>query len=91
MLHLLRRHPIPIEAYFRTSLVLTYAFPAEVLAPLLPPGLRLYELRGLGFLAIALVDTKALRPRGYPEAFGSDFFLAAIASSRSSKRPRDGR
>jgi hypothetical protein len=76
MLHRLKRHPFPIEAHFRTSLVLTYAFPAEVLAPLLPPGLRLYELRGLGFLAIALVDTEALRPRGLPKALGCDFFLA---------------
>lgn len=77
MLYQLKRHPIPIEAHFRTSLVLTYAFPAEVLAPLLPPGLRLYELRGLGFLAIALVDTQGLRPRGFPKALGCDFFLAA--------------
>ena len=33
MLHQLRRHPIPIRAFFRSSLVLTYAFPAELLEP----------------------------------------------------------
>jgi hypothetical protein len=36
--HLLRRHPFPVVAHFDTSLVLTYAFPARVLEPLLPPA-----------------------------------------------------
>ena len=31
MLHWLKRHPIPISAFFRHSLVLTYAFPPKVL------------------------------------------------------------
>ena len=35
MLHLLKRHPIPISAFFRHSLVLTYALSREVLEPLL--------------------------------------------------------
>ena len=38
MLHLLRRHPIPIAAHFRHSLVLTYAMPPKILEPLLPCG-----------------------------------------------------
>ena len=33
MLHWLKRHPIPISAFFRHSLVLTYAFPPKVLEP----------------------------------------------------------
>jgi hypothetical protein len=41
MLHLLKRHPFPVKAFFRQSLVLTYAFPQELLHPLLPPGLGL--------------------------------------------------
>jgi len=76
MFHLLKRHPIPISAFFRHSLVLTYAFPAEILAPLLPSGLVLDTYRGLAFLAIALVQTKDLRPSFLPAAMGCDFFLS---------------
>ena len=75
-LYRLQRHPIPMQAGFRHSLVLTYAFPAEVLAPLLPPGLTLDVFDGVGFLAIALVDTRAMRPQALPPAFGFDSYLA---------------
>lgn len=75
MLHTLKRHPIPIRAFFRHCLVLTYAFPEPVLRPLLPPGLTLDTCRGLGFLAIAMVQTEGLRPVGAPAALGQDFFL----------------
>ena len=75
MLHLLKRHPLPVRAFFRHCLVLTYAFPKRVLVPLLPPGLALDSLRGLGFLAIAMVQTEKLRPVGVPAALGQDFFL----------------
>jgi uncharacterized protein YqjF (DUF2071 family) len=75
MLHLLKRHPFPIEARFRHCLVLTYAFPETLLAPLLPPGLTLDTYEGRGFLAVALVQTRGLRPVGAPAALGQDFFL----------------
>jgi len=76
MLHLLKRHPLPIEARFRHCLVLTYAFPATLLAPLLPPGLSLDTYGELGFVAIALVQTEGLRPAGTPAVIGQDFFLS---------------
>jgi hypothetical protein len=76
MIHQLRRHPIEIAAFFRHSLVLTYAFPRDLLLPLLPPGLILDELGNFGFLAVALVQTKSLRPAILPAALGADFFLA---------------
>lgn len=76
MLHLLKRHPIPISAFFRHSLVLTYALPPEMLDPLLPRGLVLDTFRGYGFLAIALVQTENLRPSFLPAAMGKDFFLS---------------
>jgi Uncharacterized conserved protein (COG2071) len=76
MLYLLKRHPLPISAFFRHSLVLTYAFPPEILAPLLPDGLVLDTHRGHGFLAIALVETERLRPSFLPAATGGDFFLS---------------
>ncbi len=72
----LRRHPVPIQAFFRHSLVLTYAFPEEILQPLLPPGLAVDSYEGSGFLAIALVQTEGLRPAGWPSFFGRDFFLS---------------
>jgi hypothetical protein len=74
--HLLQRHPIPISAFFRHSLVLTYAFQPEVLLPLLPHGLVLDTYRGYAFLAIALVQTTGLRPSFLPSAMGQDFFLS---------------
>lgn len=76
MLHLLKRHPIPITAFFRRALALTYAFPPEVLEPLLPDGLVLDTWRGKAFLAVALVETERLRPCFLPAAMGSDFFLS---------------
>src|SRR5436309_2029472 len=75
MLHLLKRHPFPVTAYFRHSLVLTYAFPAKLLAPLLPTGLVIDSYREFGFLAIALVQAERLRPSFLPEVFGRECFL----------------
>lgn len=76
MTYLLKRHPIPVTAFFRRSLVLTYAFPAEILAPLLPSGLVLDTFHDHAFLAIALVETRQLRPSFLPAAVGRDFFLS---------------
>jgi len=75
-LHSLRRHPFDVEAHFDFSLVLGYALPATSLAPLLTPGLELDQVGDLGFLAVALVQTRALRPAGWPRALGQDFFLS---------------
>ncbi len=76
MLHLLKRHPVPISAYFSHSLVLTYAFQPEILEPLLAPGLVLDTFRGYGFLAVALVQTQQLRPSFLPARLGRNFFLS---------------
>jgi hypothetical protein len=75
MLERLKRHPLPVKAHFRHSLVLTYAWPQELLEPLLPPGLVLDTHREFGFTAIALVQTENLRPAFLPASFGLDFFL----------------
>jgi uncharacterized protein YqjF (DUF2071 family) len=75
MLQLLQRHPIPISAFFSHSLVLTYSLQPEILQPLLPPGLVLDTLRGNAFMAVALVQTKRLRPSFLPSAMGRDFLL----------------
>jgi hypothetical protein len=76
MFYRLKRHPIPVRAFFRHSLVLTYGLPKAILRPLLPPGLTLDTLGETGFLAIALVQTESLRPLGSPRFLGQDFFLS---------------
>jgi len=72
----LQRHPVPVTAFFRHSLVLTYALPPSVLQPLLPPGLVLDTHNGSGFVAIAMVQTEALRPSCCPKLLGQKFFLS---------------
>jgi hypothetical protein len=72
----LHRHPFPVQAFFRHSLVLTFAYPQALLQGLLPPGLTVDSYEGDGFLAIALVQTEALRPAGFPAWMGRDFFLS---------------
>lgn len=56
--------------------MLAYAIPESVLRPLLAPGLQLDTYRGFGFLAIAMVETRDLRPAFLPAGFGLNFFLA---------------
>ncbi len=80
MRHLLQRHPLPMQTSFAHSLVLTYALPPQLLTPLIPPGLTLDTYRdpqGIehGFVAAAVVDTRALRPSFLPESLGRDFIL----------------
>jgi hypothetical protein len=75
MLHLLQRHAVPIKAHLRASLVLAYAIPATALRPLLPPGLTLDTYQDFGFVAVALVETRKLRPAFVPARLGLNFFL----------------
>jgi uncharacterized membrane protein YphA (DoxX/SURF4 family) len=86
----LRRHPFPVRAHFDECITLTYAVPEEVLRPLVPPGLELDTLRGNGFVAVALVQTRDLRPEALPSALGQDFFLAGYRVFTTFLRP-DGR
>jgi hypothetical protein len=72
----LQRHPFGVEAFFSRSLVVTYAVPKAILEPMIGPGLEVDTYDDFGFLAIALVETKNLRPRGFPSWLGRDFFLS---------------
>jgi hypothetical protein len=71
----LKGHPLPVQAHFEHVLVLTYAMAASKLRLLTPPGLTLDTYEDWGFLAIAMVQTRNLRPRFAPKFIGRDFFL----------------
>ena len=72
----LKNHPFAVEAFFESSLVLTFAASKEQIQPLIPECLQLdaFDDRW-AFIAVAMVQTKALRPKGFPQFLGNDFFL----------------
>lgn len=72
----LKNHPFAVEAFFESSLVFTFAVPKEQLLTLIPECLQLdiFEDKW-AFIAVAMVQTKSLRPKGFPQALGNDFFL----------------
>ena len=72
----LKNHPFSIEASLEYSLVVTFAISKEKIQPLIPECLALDLFHDKwAFVAIAMVETKGLRPKGFPEYFGNDFFL----------------
>jgi uncharacterized protein YqjF (DUF2071 family) len=72
----LKNHPFAVEAYFDSSLVLTFAVPIEQLQNLIPECLELDTFQDKwAFIAIAMVQTRGLRPKGFPKFMGNDFFL----------------
>ena len=76
MLSLLKNHPFAVEAFFDTSLVFTFAAPKHEIEKLIPECLQLDTFKDKwAFIAIAMVQTKSLRPKGFPKLFGSNFFL----------------
>jgi hypothetical protein len=76
MMSFLKNHPFAVEAFFEESLVLTFAVPKENMQNLIPECLTLDVLQEKwAFVAIAMVQTKELRPKGFPKFLGNDFFL----------------
>jgi hypothetical protein len=76
MLSFLKKHPFAVQAFFDTSTVLTYAVPKEDIRDMIPRCLELDTFNDqYAFIAIALVQTKNLRPKGFPAFMGNDFFL----------------
>lgn len=72
----LQHHPFAVKAHFERVVALSYAMSSEVLRPMLPRGLSLDEFNGFGFLTVALVWTKEMRPAFLPACLGRSFFLA---------------
>lgn len=76
MIDFLKNHPFAVEAHFEESIVLTFATPKEELLKLIPEELSLDTFQDKwAFIAVALVKTKNLRPKGFPTIIGQDFYL----------------
>lgn len=72
----LKNHPFAVEAFFDSSTVLTFAVPKEELQDFIPECLELDTFKDKwAFIAIAMVQTRGLRPKGFPKFIGNDFFL----------------
>lgn len=71
-----RANPFAVNAWFDYSCTLTFAVPAEEIAARLPSCLSpdLFQDRW-GFVAVAVVQTRKLRPAGLPAFLGHDFVL----------------
>jgi hypothetical protein len=76
MLNFLKNHPFAVEAYFESSTVLTFAIPKAELQNMIPPCVELDTFQDKwAFIAVAMVKTKSLRPKGFPAFMGNNFFL----------------
>ena len=76
MLDFLKRHPFPVLARFDKVVAVSFALPEAALLPLVPKGLEIDSYEGFGFITVAMVWTRGLRPAGFPKILGKDFFLA---------------
>ncbi|MCW1921094.1 DUF2071 domain-containing protein [Luteolibacter arcticus] len=63
-------------AHFDRVLAVSFAFPTEVLRPLVPAPLEIDAFEDFGFVTVAMVWTRGLRPAAFPAVLGQDFFLA---------------
>ncbi|WP_199798305.1 DUF2071 domain-containing protein [Hymenobacter lapidiphilus] len=73
---MLAHHPFAVAAQLSRTTVLTYAVPVAGLRALVPACLSLDTLDDTwAFVAVALVQTRQLRPEGMPAFLGQDFFL----------------
>lgn len=90
----LKNHPFAVEAHFKSSLVFTFAIPKEQLQGFIPAHLELDTyLDKWAFIAVAMVDTTGLRPKGFSSFLGNDFFLIGYRifvryTNKSGKRLR---
>ena len=76
MFSFLKNHPFAVEAFFESSLVFTFAVPKNQIKHIIPPCLELDTFNDQwAFVAIAMVQTKELRPKSFPRILGNDFFL----------------
>ncbi len=76
MLEALKNHPLGVDAELEKTAVLTFAAPKAELSAMLPSFLELDTFNDRwGFVAMAVVRTRGLRPAGVPRWLGQDFWL----------------
>ena len=76
MISFLKNHPFAVETHFESSTILTFAIPKEELEDFIPECLELDTFQNKwAFMAIAMVKTKGLRPKGFPKFIGNNFHL----------------
>ena len=76
MIHSLKNHPFAVEAFFESSIVLTFAVDKSQLLDFIPNCLELDTFEDKwAFIAVAIVQTKDLRPKNFPTFLGHDFIL----------------
>lgn len=76
MIPFLKNHPFAVETNFESSTVLTFAVPKQELQSMIPECLELDVFNDRwAFVAVAMVQTKNLRPKGFPRFMGNNFFL----------------
>lgn len=76
MFSFLQNHPFAVDAFFSSSIVLTFAVDKSELENLIPHPLSLDTFQGkYAFIAIAFVKTKNLRPKGFSKFMGHNFKL----------------
>lgn len=72
----LKDHPFGVVAELERTVVLTFAASKTEIQTLIPSFLELDTFQDQwGFVAVAIVRTKGLRPTGFPEWLGNDFWL----------------
>ncbi|HEX7262314.1 MAG TPA: hypothetical protein VF258_10905, partial [Luteolibacter sp.] len=73
---ILSANPFAVDAWFDSSCTLTFAVPKEQVAARLPECLMpdTFDDRW-AFIAVAIVQTRGLRPAGFPAWLGSNFTL----------------
>lgn len=77
MFSALKNHPFAVEAFFEQSYVLSFAVPLADVQNLIPGCFTADHFNNeWGFIAVAIVSTKNLKPKGFPFLRGQDFILA---------------
>ncbi len=91
---MIKKHPFEVSAHFERSLVLTFALEKEELQSLIPDKLDLDTHKDKwAFMAIAIVQTRNLKPTSLPNFLGNDFKLIGVRifvryTSKAGKRLR---
>jgi hypothetical protein len=87
MTRLLKRHVFAVDAHFDRAVALSFAFPEDVVRPLVPKSLKIDAFAGMAFVTVAMVWTRDLRPAGFPRIMGQSFFLAGYRVFATLREP----